>query len=144
VALHKAKLDARQSAAHHKMARTMDGMREGVLLLLRRRPRPVDELRRRVLSGWSLLQAKGKLMTEILKLSDANQRSPKLLEHREDAVCGRGVWLDAPLSPAAVSTLVISARRSWPIMRASTTVLWSRSGMPAQRGAHPGHRGDAR
>jgi sensor histidine kinase regulating citrate/malate metabolism len=26
-------VDARQNAAHHKMERTMDGMREGVLLL---------------------------------------------------------------------------------------------------------------
>jgi PAS domain-containing protein len=37
------------------------------------------------LSGWMLLKAKGKLMTEVLKLSDAHQRSPKLLERREDA-----------------------------------------------------------
>jgi PAS domain S-box-containing protein len=86
VALHKAKLDARQNAAHHKMARTMDGMREGVLLLSAEGRVLLMNSAAEVLSGWSLLQAKGKLMTEILKLSDANQRSPKLLEHREDAV----------------------------------------------------------
>jgi PAS domain S-box-containing protein len=86
VALHRARLDARQNAAHHKMARIVDGMREGVLLLSSEGRVMLMNPAAEVFSGWTLLQAKGKLMTEILQLSDANQRSPKLLEHREDAI----------------------------------------------------------
>jgi PAS domain S-box-containing protein len=37
-----------------------------------------------VLSGWTLLDVKGKLMTEILELSNANQSAAQLLEHRQD------------------------------------------------------------
>ena len=85
VALHKAKSDARQNAAHHKMARTMDGMREGVLLLSSDGRVLFMNPAAEVLSGWTLLEAKGKLMTEILELSNASQQSPKLLEHRQDA-----------------------------------------------------------
>ena len=105
VALHKAKLDARQNAVHHKMARTMDGMREGVLLLssegLVLFMNPAAES----LSGWTMLESKGKLMTDILQLSDTNQRSPKLLEHREDAVALEEFgW--TLTQPAGGSTLV--------------------------------------
>jgi PAS domain S-box-containing protein len=85
VALHRARLDARQNAAHHTMARTMDGMREGVLLLSSEGRVLLMNPAAELLSGWTLLQAKGKLMTEILKLSNSNQRSPQLLERREDA-----------------------------------------------------------
>jgi len=86
VALHKARLDARQNAAHHKMARTMDGMRDGVLLLSSEGRVLLMNPAAEVLSGWSLLDAKGKLMTEILKLSNGTQHAPMLLEQREDGV----------------------------------------------------------
>jgi PAS domain S-box-containing protein len=86
VALHKARLDARQNAVHHKIARTMDGMREGVLLLSSDGRVLLMNPAAEVLSGWTLFEAKGKPVTEILKLSDANQRSPNLLEHREDTI----------------------------------------------------------
>lgn len=86
VALHRARLDARQNAAHHKMARTMDGMREGVLLLSSEGRVLLMNPAAEVLSGWTLLQAKGKLLTEILQLSNGNRLPPKLLEHSEDAV----------------------------------------------------------
>jgi PAS domain S-box-containing protein len=85
VALHKAKLDARQNAAHEKMARTMDGMREGVLLLSAEGRILFMNPAAEVLSGWTLLESKGKLMTEILELSNANGQSFKLLEHRQDS-----------------------------------------------------------
>ena len=85
VGLHKAKLDARQSAVHHKMARTMGGMREGVLLLSPDSRILFMNPAAEVLSGWSLLEAKGKLMTEILELSNANRRAAQLLEQRQDA-----------------------------------------------------------
>ena len=84
VALHKAKLDARQNAAHHKMARTMDGMREGVLLLSPDGRVLLMNPAAEALSGWTLLQAKGKLMTEILELSVGDRRAPILPEHRND------------------------------------------------------------
>lgn len=86
VALHKARLDARQNAAHRKIARTMDGMREGVLLLSSEGRILLMNPAAEVLSGWTLLDAKGKLMTEILQLSNGNQHAPMLLEHREDGV----------------------------------------------------------
>jgi PAS domain S-box-containing protein len=86
VALHKARLDARQNAAHRKMARTMDGMREGVLLLSSEGRVLLMNPAAEALSGWALLDAKGKRVTEILKLSDSNRRAPTLLERREDGV----------------------------------------------------------
>jgi PAS domain S-box-containing protein len=85
VALHKAKLDARKNAAHHKMARTMDGMREGVLLLSSDGRVLFMNPAAEVLSGWTLLEAKGKLMTDVLKLSDSNQRHAQLLDRQEKA-----------------------------------------------------------
>ena len=84
VALHKAKLDGRQKAAHQKMARTMDGMREGVVLLSSEGRVLLMNPAAEVLSGWTLLDVKGKLMTEILELSNANQSAAQLLEHRQD------------------------------------------------------------
>jgi PAS domain S-box-containing protein len=84
VALHRAKLDARLNAAHHTMSRTMSGMREGVLLLSSEGRVLLMNPAAEMLSGWTLLEAKGKPMTEVLKLSDAYQRSPNLLQHRED------------------------------------------------------------
>ena len=84
VALHKAKLDARQNSAHYKMALTMGGMREGVLMLSSEGRVLLMNTAAETLSGWTLIKAKGRLMTEILKLSDANQCVPNLLAHRED------------------------------------------------------------
>ncbi|HME59274.1 MAG TPA: response regulator [Terracidiphilus sp.] len=86
VALHKARLDARQNAAQQKMARTMDGMREGVLLLSSEGRVLLMNQAAEVLSGWTLLEAKDKLLREILMLSDINQRAPNLLEYRDDAI----------------------------------------------------------
>ena len=86
VALHKARLDGRQKAAHQKMARTMDGMREGVLLLSSEGRVLLMNQAAEVLSGWTLLDAKDKLLREILMLSDINQRAPNLLEYRDDAI----------------------------------------------------------
>src|ERR1035438_9733872 len=84
VALQKAKLDARQKAAQQKIERTMDGMREGVLLLSAEGRVLLMNPAAEALSGWMLFDAKGKPMTEILMLSDANQNTLKLLALRED------------------------------------------------------------
>jgi PAS domain S-box-containing protein len=105
VALHKARLDARQSAAHYKMALTMSGMREGVLLLSSEGRVLLMNTAAEILSGWLLIKAKGKPMTEILKLSDANQCSSKLLEHCEDGNAAE-VFGWKLSQPGGASTLV--------------------------------------
>jgi len=85
VALHKAKLDTRQNSAHNEMARSMAGMREGVLLLSSDGRVLFMNPAAEVFSGWTLLETKGKQMAEVLQVSDANHHSGNLLECREDA-----------------------------------------------------------
>jgi PAS domain S-box-containing protein len=86
VALHRAKLDARQDAAHDKMALTMGGMCEGVLLLNCDGRVQLMNTAAETLSGWTLSHAKGRHLTEILKLYDPNRRAPVLPEYREDGL----------------------------------------------------------
>jgi PAS domain S-box-containing protein len=86
VALHKAKLDARRNAEHDTMALTMSGMHEGVLLLNCDGRAQLMNPAAENLSGWTLTQAKGRHLTEILKLYDPNRRAPVLPEHREDGL----------------------------------------------------------
>jgi PAS domain S-box-containing protein len=86
VALHKAKLDARQDEEHHTMALTMSGMHEGVLLLNCDGRVQLMNPAAEALSGWTLTHAKGRHLTEILKLYDPNRRAPVLPEHREDGL----------------------------------------------------------
>lgn len=86
VALHKAKLDARQDEVHHTMALTMGGMHEGVLLLNCDGRVQLMNPAAETLSGWTLAHAKGRHLTEILKLYDPNRRAPVLPEYREDGL----------------------------------------------------------
>jgi PAS domain S-box-containing protein len=86
VALHRARMDARQDAAHHTMALTISGMHEGVLLLSCDGRVQLMNPAAESLSGWVLPQAKGRHLTEILKLYDPNRRAPVLPEHREDGL----------------------------------------------------------
>lgn len=86
VALHRARLDARQDEAHHTMAVTMGGMHEGVLLLNCDGRVQLMNPAAEVLSGWALPQAKGRHLTEILKLYDPNRRAPVLPEHHQDGL----------------------------------------------------------
>lgn len=86
VALHKAKLDARQDEAHQTMALTMCGMHEGVLLLNCDGRVQLMNPAAESLSGWTLDHANGRHLTEILKLYDPNRRAPVLPEHRKDGL----------------------------------------------------------
>jgi PAS domain S-box-containing protein len=86
VALHRAKSDAQQDEAHHTMALTMGGMHEGVLLLNCDGRVQLMNPAAEALSGWTLTHAKGRHLTEILKLYDPNRRAPVLPEYREDGL----------------------------------------------------------
>jgi len=86
VALHKARLDARQDSAHQRMALTMSGMREGIVLLSCDGRVQLMNPAAEALTGWTLPHAKSRHLTEILKLYDANRRAPVLPEHRQDGL----------------------------------------------------------
>jgi PAS domain S-box-containing protein len=86
VALHKAKEDARLSAAHQKLQATVGGMREGVLMLSADGRVEFMNPAAESLSGFPLGKAKGRLLNEVLNLYDASQRSADPLDHQEDAL----------------------------------------------------------
>jgi len=86
VALHKAKVDARQDAAHRKLAATMSGMREGVLMVSAEGRVEFMNAAAEGLAGWTLAKAKGRALHEVLKLNDCNQRAADLISNSEDAI----------------------------------------------------------
>jgi PAS domain S-box-containing protein len=75
VALHKAKVDAADRAAYQEMAATVDGMREGVLLLSLEEKIQFMNAAAEELTGWSLDRAAGHGWREVLNLSDHRDRS---------------------------------------------------------------------
>jgi len=85
VALHKAKVDARQDAAHRKLAATMSGMREGVLMVSTEGRVEFMNAAAEGLAGWTLAKAKGRTLHEVLKLNDCNQCAADLLSSCEGA-----------------------------------------------------------
>jgi PAS domain S-box-containing protein len=113
VALHKAKVDARQNAAHRKLAATMSGMREGVLMVSTEGRVEFMNAAAEGLAGWTLAKAKGRTLQEVLKLNDCNQHAANLLNNREDAISveefgwtlqqpdGKLVRVDLSLAPLA-------------------------------------------
>jgi PAS domain S-box-containing protein len=113
VALHKAKVDARQDAAHRKLAATMSGMREGVLMVSSEGRVEFMNAAAEGLAGWTLAKAKGRTLHEVLKLNDCNQRAADLLSNSEDAISveefgwtlrqpdGKLVQVDLCLAPLA-------------------------------------------
>ena len=116
VALHKAKEDARQSAAHRKLEATMGGMREGVVMVSNEGRIEFMNPAAESLSGLPLSKTKGRLLSEVLNLSDASQRAADTLDYREDAVSveefgwsltqpdGTTLRIDLSVSPLASST----------------------------------------
>ncbi len=86
VALHKAKVDARQDAAHRKLAATLSGMREGVLMVSSEGRIEFMNAAAEGLAGWTLAKAKGRMLHEVLQLNDCNQHVANLLSNSEDAV----------------------------------------------------------
>src|SRR5271157_324367 len=70
VALHKARVDARQSAAHRAMEATVDGMRDGVLMVSSEGRVQFMNAAAEALSGWPLAKAKGRSLQEVLKRSE--------------------------------------------------------------------------
>jgi len=86
VALHKARTDARQSAAHRQMEATVDGMRDGVLMVSTEGRVQFMNAAAEALSGRTLAKAKGQPLQEVLKLNDAQQSPVNLLSSRECAI----------------------------------------------------------
>ena len=86
VALHKAKVDARQDATHRKLAATMSGMREGVLMVSSEGQVEFMNAAAEGLAGWTLAKAKGRMLHEVLQLNDCNQRTADLLSNSENAI----------------------------------------------------------
>jgi PAS domain S-box-containing protein len=113
VALHKAKVDARQDAAHRKLAATISGMREGVLMVSTEGRVEFMNAAAEGLAGWTLAKAKGRTLHEVLKLNDCNQRAADLISNSEDAISveefgwtlrrpdGNVVRVDLSLAPLA-------------------------------------------
>ena len=113
VALHKAKVDARQDAAHRKLAATISGMREGVLMVSSEGRVEFMNAAAEGLAGWTLAKAKGRTLQEVLKLNDCNQRVADLISNSEDAISveefgwtlrqpdGKSVRVDLSLAPLA-------------------------------------------
>jgi PAS domain S-box-containing protein len=86
VALHKARVDARQQAAHRQMAATVDGMREGVLMVSAEGQVQFMNAAAEGMIGCTLAKAKGRHLNDVLILTDGNQRSASLTSNREDAI----------------------------------------------------------
>ncbi|MGA3160820.1 MAG: PAS domain-containing protein [Terracidiphilus sp.] len=114
VALHKARVDARQSAAHRTMEATVDGMRDGVMMVSPEGRVQFMNASAEALCGWSLTKAKGRPLQDVLKLNDGQRRSVNLLDsRREDAIAaeefgwtvnqpgGGAVLVDLSLTPLA-------------------------------------------
>jgi PAS domain S-box-containing protein len=113
VALHKAKVDARQDAAHRKLAATMSGMREGVLMVSTEGRVEFMNAAAEGLAGWTLAKAKGRMLHEVLQLNDCNQHAANLLSNCEDTTSveefgwtlqqpdGKSVRVDFSLAPLA-------------------------------------------
>jgi CheY-like chemotaxis protein len=70
VALHKTKVDARQSAAHRKVAATVAGIREGVVRLSAGGKVQFMNVAAETLTGWTQDKAIGLDLKEVLNLTD--------------------------------------------------------------------------
>jgi PAS domain S-box-containing protein len=86
VALHKARVDARQNSAHHAMAATVEGMREGVLMVTADGQIQFMNTAAEGMIGCTLAKAKGRQLNDVLILTDSNQRPAALVSDREDAI----------------------------------------------------------
>ena len=115
VALHKARVDAQQGAAHREMEATVSGMREGVIMVSAEGRVQFMNPAAEALSCWTLANAKGRHLHEVLNVSDSRLRAVRLLSGREDATPieqfgwllslpdGRTTLIDLSLTPLAAS-----------------------------------------
>ena len=110
VALHKARVDARQSAVHRAMEVTVDGMRDGVLMASSEGRVQFMNASAEALSGWPLTKAKGRLLNDVLKLNDGLRRSVTLLNSQEESVAAEefGWTLDQPGGGAVLVDLSLT------------------------------------
>lgn len=111
VALHKAKMDAGEAAAHREIAATVGGMREGVLMVSREGKVQFMNAAAEGLTGWTLSAAAGRGWKEVLRLSDRRVRALPELCEREDGMSleefgwtltqegGRTVQVDLSFAP---------------------------------------------
>jgi PAS domain S-box-containing protein len=85
LALHKARIDARQNAAHQAMATTVRTKREGVLTVTMDKKVRFMNAAAEVMTGWDLSDARGRRLEDVVKLSDGCRRPMRELDHREEA-----------------------------------------------------------
>jgi PAS domain S-box-containing protein len=74
VALHKAKVDAGARAIHEEMSATVDGMREGVIMVSSGGKVQFMNASAEVLTGWPMASACGRPVLEVLNLSGTRNR----------------------------------------------------------------------
>jgi PAS domain S-box-containing protein len=74
VALHKAKVDAGARAVHEELAVTVDGMREGLMMVNSAGKVQFMNASAEVLTGWTMADACGRAIQEVLNLSDSRNR----------------------------------------------------------------------
>ena len=86
VALHKARFDASQSAAHRRMEAAVEGMREGILLVSAEGKVQFMNAAAEGLTGMTLAKAAGRSFKEVLRLGDPGKRPPLTLDTREEAL----------------------------------------------------------
>jgi PAS domain S-box-containing protein len=110
VALHKARVDARQDATHRAMELTVDGMRDGVLMASPEGRVQFMNASAEALSGWPLTKAKGRPLQEILNLKDGMQRPVSLFTNQENAVAAEefGWTLEQPSGGAVLVDLSLT------------------------------------
>lgn len=113
VALHKARVDARQEAAHRSLEATVGGMREGVLMVSAEGRVQFMNAAAEGFTGWSLAKVKGRHLDDVMKLTDGEEHPMSLLDGHEDAASteefgwtlnqpgGGAVLVDLSMSPLA-------------------------------------------
>jgi PAS domain S-box-containing protein len=113
VAMHKARVDARREVAHQRLQTTVDGMREGVLMVSAEGRVQFMNAAAESFTGWSQAKVKGRHVDEVMNLSDGQERSLSLLAGHENTLtaeefgwtlnqpCGGTVVVDLSLAPLA-------------------------------------------
>lgn len=84
VALHKARVDARENAAHREMAATVGGMHEAVVMVSGEGRIQFMNAAAEGMSCWPLAKARGRLLPDVLSLSDGRRQLRNLLDSMQD------------------------------------------------------------
>jgi len=110
VAMHKARVDARREEAHQRLQTTVDGMREGVLMVSAEGRVQFMNAAAESFTGWSQAKVKGRHVDEVMNLSDGQEHSLSLLDGHENALSAEefGWTLNQPSGGKVVVDLSLS------------------------------------